>query len=62
MATARVLLFKGVARAGPRVERSEPKQGLVWRSAHKAMHTQGGAHTRQCTHKAVYGHHKSFAI
>ena len=47
MATARVLLFKGGARAGPRVERSEPKRIL-------AVHTRGGAYTRQCTHKAVH--------
>ena len=54
MATAGVLLFKGGAGAGPRVERIEPKQGVVWRSTHKAVHTQGGAHTRRCTHKAVH--------
>ena len=46
MAYAGVLLFKGGAGAGPRVERSEPKQGVVWRCTHKAVHTQGGPHTR----------------
>ena len=33
--------------AGPCVERSEPKQWEVWRSTHKAVHTQSGAHTRR---------------
>ena len=34
----------------------------VWRSTHKAVHTQGGAHTRQCTHKVVCGYHRSLVI
>ena len=50
MATARVLLFKGGAGAGPRVERSEPKQGVVWRSTSK------GTYTRRYIHKAVHTH------
>ena len=43
MATAEVLLYKGGAGAGPRVERSELKHG------------GGGAvpHTRQCIHKVA---------
>ena len=39
--------LRGGARAGLRVEQSEPKQGVVWQSTHKAVHIQGGAHTRQ---------------
>ena len=46
-ATVGVLLFKGGAGAGPRAEQSEPS---VERSE---VHTQGGAYTRWCTHKAV---------
>ena len=56
MATARVLLFKGVARAGPRIKRSKPSfkqssQGAqcVWEGL-----AQGSAYTRRCTHKAVH--------
>ena len=52
--TARVLSFKGGGVwVGPRVKRSEVKQGEVWQSTHtrrcihKVVHTQGGAHTRR---------------
>ena len=62
MATAGVLLSKGVAEAGPRVERSEMKQGVVWQSIGKAVHTQGGAHKGHHTQKVVYGHRKSLVI
>ena len=62
MATAGALLYKGGAGAGPRFERSEPKQGVVWRSTHNAVHTQVGTHTRRCMHNAVCGHHKSLVI
>ena len=47
VATSGVLLFKGGTGAGSRVEQSEPKQGEVWRSTHKAGHTKGGAHRRR---------------
>ena len=36
MATARLLLFKGGVGAGPRIERSEPKEGVVLRSTGNA--------------------------
>ena len=62
MATVGVLLFQGGTGVGPRVGRSEPKQWVVWRSKHKAVHTQGVAHTRQCTHKVVYGRRGSLLI
>ena len=68
VATAGVLLFTGGAGAGPRserseasVERSEPQQ-RVRLCPHKAVHTQGGARTRRCTHKAVCGHCRSHVI
>ena len=48
VATAGVLLLKGGTGAGPRVERSEPKHGGL------AVRTQGGAHTRWYTQKAVH--------
>ena len=54
VATAGVLLFKGGVGAGPRVERSGPKQGGV-----------GGPHTRRCTHKEVHtegGAHKRRSV
>ena len=47
MATTRVLRFKRGAGNGPRVERSEPRQVKIWRSTHKAMHTQGGAYIKR---------------
>ena len=47
VATVGVLLFRGGAGAGPRVERSEPGHWGGWRSTHKAVHTQGGAHRRR---------------
>ena len=47
MATAGVLLFKVREGAGPRMERSEPQQGVGWRSIGKAVHTQGGADKRR---------------
>ena len=53
MANVGVLPFKGCAGLGPRLQRSETKQGVVWERTHKVVHTQGGAYTRRCTHKAV---------
>ena len=44
VATARALLFKGRVGACPRIEQSEPQQGVGWRSTGKVVHTQGGAH------------------
>ena len=54
--------LRGGIGLGPRVKRSGPKQGEVWRSTHKAVHTQGGTHTRRCKHKAVCGQCKSLVI
>ena len=67
VATAEVLSFKGVRgwplrrarQAGRRAQRVEAK---VWRSTHKAVPTQGGSHTRRCTHKAVCGHRRSLVV
>ena len=36
--------------------------GGVGSYTQKAVHTQGGADTRQCTHKAVCGHRRSHVI
>ena len=64
VATAGVLSFKGGAGASARieqsepcVERSKPEHGVVCWSTGLAVHTQCGAQTRRCTHKAVCGHH-----
>ena len=50
VATVGVLLFKGGAGVGPRVERSELQRRFgcpyTRQCIHKAVHTQGGAHTR----------------
>ena len=62
VATAGVLIFKGVVGAGACVERSEPKQGVVQQCTNKAVHTQGSAHTRRCTQKVVCAHRKSLVI
>ena len=54
MATVGVLLFKGGA--GLARELSEvsylSSETSYWEGS--AIHTQGGAYTRQCTHKAVH--------
>ena len=39
VAIAGVLIFKGGAGAGPHIQQSEPKQGVVWQSTGKAAHT-----------------------
>ena len=39
--------LRGVWGLAPRVKRSKPRQEKVWRSTNKAVHTQGGAHTRR---------------
>ena len=36
--------------------------GGVWRFTHKAVHTQGRAHTWRCTHQAVCSHRRSLVI
>ena len=53
--------LRGVRGLAP-VKRSKVKQWVVWRSTHKTVHTQGGARTRRCPHKAVYGHRRSLVI
>ena len=40
--------YLGACGGVPRIERREPY------STYKAVHTQGGTHTRRCTHKAVH--------
>ena len=61
MATAEVLLFRGVAGVSP--ASSEASHSSHTRQhIHKAVHIQGGAHTRRCTRKAVRGHRKSLVI
>ena len=37
-------------------------EGGVGSYTQKAVHTQGGAYTRRCTHKAVCGHRRSHVI
>ena len=54
VATVGVLLCKEGAANGPRVERSEQKQGVLRQSIGKTVHTQGGAHTRRCAPRAVH--------
>ena len=57
----RRLVFQGGAMAGPRIEQREPSverselrctMRVGWRYTHKAVHTQGGAHTRRRIDKA----------
>ena len=54
--------FRGVWGLAPTLSEASQSKGEVWRSTHKAVHTQGGAHTRRCTHKAVCGHRRSVVI
>ena len=34
----------------------------IWRFTHKAVHTEGGAHTRRCTQKPACSHRRSLVI
>ena len=54
--------LRGVWGLAPALSEARRLSSVASRSEGLAVHTQGNAYTRQCTHKAVCGHRRSLVI
>ena len=50
----------GVRGLAPALSEASCREGSAVHT--QGVHTQGGAHTRRCTHEVVCGHRMSFVI